>query len=117
MALEQQTIKAWQGEDFDIPLGPFTDSDSASISLTSATITLVVTSEKGSGTTHISKTVGSGIIIDGGGTFATASIDGSADTDSLDAGLYWWECKAVLSGGDELQLVAPSHFELRLSAI
>ena len=117
MALERQTITAWQGEDFDITLGPFTDSASSAISLSSATITWLLTTEKGGGTTSVTKTVGSGITIDGGGTFATVAIDGSADTDSLSQGLYWHECKATLSGGDELQLIAPSEFQLRNSAI
>jgi hypothetical protein len=116
MPLQNQSITAWQGEDFTITLGPFTDSAAAAISLTGATATLVITSENGAGTTHVTKTVGSGITISSDGTTMDVTIDGSADTDSI-SGKLWWECKCVLANSDELQLIAPSRFTLDLSAI
>lgn len=117
MSLKNQTIEAVKGEDFTYRLGPFTDSDSAAVDLTGATITWKLTTTRGGGTESLTKTTASGITIEVGGTYADVSIDGSADTDSLDPGRYWHEARAVLSGGQERQLVTASDFLLNASAL
>ena len=111
MAAENQDFTLYQGEDEQVDF-QVTDSDGSPKNLTGASI------EWGmwlSDTRILTKTTGSGVsLVNGLGTNDIARIAiAKADSISLQPGAYYHECRAVLSGSE--QVVAVGHVLLKVS--
>lgn len=116
MALKNQAVEVWVGEDVVLQYGPIKDSSGSNIDFTGATITWRMTTNPGGGTSILTKTTGSGItLISGNTTFEVAIAD--TDLASVVAKTYYHEVQVTLSSGVKLQLQAPSRFRLQPSAI
>lgn len=98
-----QNFTMWQGEDVVIT-APVTNAGGTAVSLAGATAALWRVYETVTASTvSLSKTLGSGIaLVDSAGTDDAVQITiATGDTDSLDPGKYYHECRVVDSSNKE----------------